>query len=245
MLTMYRCTPHSNFLGFRANGFAEGCLESLATFFTDLPGSNDGVFNWQVFDEADMLLCGGFQNQIIRLINLLRFEEKQLSKMEKSMLDNSPKKDIELASTTIVENPVSSMVENDDVSSNAQGKSTSSEFENDFSLSETSQDQQECNGQDLVSNAEDVADIHDIREDPKSEENTLTSTRGGKDWRRARKLYKRSKQYIFVAATLPESGRKTAGGVLKHMFPDAIWVSGDYLHCHNPRFYFSSIIFFT
>ncbi|KAH7515776.1 hypothetical protein FEM48_Zijuj10G0062200 [Ziziphus jujuba var. spinosa] len=32
-----------------------------------------------VFDEADMLLCGSFQNKVIRLINLLRFYEKQLS----------------------------------------------------------------------------------------------------------------------------------------------------------------------
>lgn len=56
-----------------------------------------------------------------------------------------------------------------------------------------------------------------------------------KDWRRIRKYYERSKQYIFVAATLPVNGKKTAGGVLKKMFPGATLVSGDYLHCHNPR----------
>lgn len=195
-----------------------------------------------------MLLCGGFQNQIVRLINLLRFEEKQQSRKGNSMSDYSPKKDTTLAATTIVEDSVSSVVENDPVSSNTQGKSASSEFGSDFTLSEIEskcdmdQEQQAGNGQELLSNAEDVADIHDIFEDPKSEENTLTSTRGN-DWRRVRKLYKRSKQYIFVAATLPESGRKTAGGVLKHMFPNAIWVSGDYLHRHNPRFYFCSVTF--
>jgi hypothetical protein len=59
---------------------------------------------------------------------------------------------------------------------------------------------------------------------------------GRKDWRRVRKVYKRSKQYIFVAATLPQSGKKTAGGVLKRMFPSAVWVSGAYLHRHNPRY---------
>lgn len=56
-----------------------------------------------------------------------------------------------------------------------------------------------------------------------------------KDWRRVRKIYRRSKQYVFVAATLPQSGKKTAGGVLQRMFPDAVWVSGTYLHRHNPR----------
>lgn len=56
-----------------------------------------------------------------------------------------------------------------------------------------------------------------------------------KGWRRVREIYSRSKQYIFVAATLPVNGKKTAGGVLKRMFPDATWVSGNYLHRHNPR----------
>lgn len=56
-----------------------------------------------------------------------------------------------------------------------------------------------------------------------------------RDWRRTREVYSRSKQYIFVAATLPGSGKKTAGGVLKRMFPTAIWVNGSYLHRHNPR----------
>ncbi|KAG2288544.1 hypothetical protein Bca52824_048148 [Brassica carinata] len=43
-----------------------------------------------------------------------------------------------------------------------------------------------------------------------------------KGWRRVRKIYSRSKQYIFIAAILPVNGKKTAGGLLKHMFPDAV-----------------------
>lgn len=56
-----------------------------------------------------------------------------------------------------------------------------------------------------------------------------------KDWRRVRKTYKRSKQYIFVAATLPVNGKATAGGVLKRLYPEASWVTGNYVHRHNPR----------
>ncbi|KAJ8451684.1 hypothetical protein Cgig2_018318 [Carnegiea gigantea] len=56
-----------------------------------------------------------------------------------------------------------------------------------------------------------------------------------KDWKRVREHYERSKQYIFVAATLPVNGKKTAGGVLKRMFPEARWVTGNYLHRYNPR----------
>lgn len=56
-----------------------------------------------------------------------------------------------------------------------------------------------------------------------------------RDWRRTREIYERSKQYIFVAATLPENGKRTAGGELKRLFPEATWISGLYLHRHNPR----------
>jgi hypothetical protein len=37
-----------------------------------------------VFDEADMLLCGSFENQVIRLIHMLRFDEKLLSRAKDS-----------------------------------------------------------------------------------------------------------------------------------------------------------------
>jgi hypothetical protein len=73
-----------------------------------------------------------------------------------------------------------------------------------------------------------------VQDRPVKVENSHVGAR--KDWRRVRKIYRRSKQYVFVAATLPQSGKRTAGGVLKRMFPDAVWVSGTYLHCHNPRY---------
>lgn len=75
-------------------------------------------------------------------------------------------------------------------------------------------------------------------DDGSSVEDSLTESgiRKQRDWRRVRKIYDRSKQYIFVAATLPVNGKRTAGGTLKRMFPDANWVSGNYLHRHNPRF---------
>lgn len=146
-----------------------------------------------VFDEADMLLCGSFQNQIIRLINMFRFDEKLLSKMESSSQDTS-------------------MDMND-------------ESHVDFGFEDDKM-------QHLLSNEEE-ADDRDCFEVHRSENKVETS--GVKDWRRVRKVYMRSKQYIFVAATLPVNGKKTAGGVLKRMFPDATWVSGNYLHRHNPR----------
>ncbi|CAH9086406.1 unnamed protein product [Cuscuta epithymum] len=147
-----------------------------------------------VFDEADMLLCGSFQNQVIRLINMLRFDEKQASCLKKP-------------ESEIVMGP---------------GPNSSPLY-----------DREEDNGesQDDCSNKEDDSEDHSGV--PESEIDCKVGKRT--DRRRVRKTYARSKQYIFVAATLPENGKKTAGGVLKRMFPDACWVSGNYLHCHNPR----------
>lgn len=143
-----------------------------------------------VFDEADMLLCGSFENQVIRLIDMLRFDEKLLSRAQDS------EKEVPL--------------EGSDEYHEDSG-SESAEF---------SDVDEENEGGHIQDSAVEVENAHVERR---------------KDWRRVRKIYRRSKQYVFVAATLPQSGKKTAGGVLKRMFPSAVWVSGSYLHRHNPR----------
>lgn len=146
-----------------------------------------------VFDEADMLLCGSFQNQIIRLINMLRFDEKQLSRLKGSEAENS---------------------------SSLNHDQTDTDRANDEDLQE-----------DIVSEMNEDIEGDDNFQDQDAE--VLKANR--KDWRRVRKHYERSKQYIFVAATLPVNGKRTAGGVLKRLFPDACWVNGNYVHRHNPR----------
>ncbi|XP_020587585.1 DEAD-box ATP-dependent RNA helicase 22 [Phalaenopsis equestris] len=148
-----------------------------------------------VFDEADLLLCGSFQNQIIRIINMLRFEEKLVSQMR---------------------NPENHL--SDDVSKRRETKFGS-------------EDEEQLQ---LVSD-QDVESENDIVNFEISMNNVNEVEAPIKDWRRVRKVYLRSKQYMFVAATLPVNGKKTAGGLLKRMFPDAIWVNGNFLHKHNPR----------
>ncbi|KAI7756972.1 hypothetical protein M8C21_001524 [Ambrosia artemisiifolia] len=144
-----------------------------------------------VFDEADMLLCGSFQNQVIRLINMFRFDEKVLSRANNSPPDKSL------------------------------------DVESESSIHVDLENHQEEMGDEEES--EDETDISD------SVEETEAVVMKKRDWRRTREIYERSKQYIFVAATLPENGKRTAGGELKRLFPDATWVSGLYLHRHNPR----------
>uniref|UniRef100_A0A0D9XDC0 RNA helicase n=1 Tax=Leersia perrieri TaxID=77586 RepID=A0A0D9XDC0_9ORYZ len=146
-----------------------------------------------VFDEADMLLCGSFENQVIRLIHMLRFDEKLLSRMEDSG------KEISLGDNNEYHEDSDSETESVELSADDE--------ENEDGL---------------------------VQDRPVKVENAHVGARK-KDWRRVRKVYRRSKQYVFVAATLPQSGKKTAGGVLKRMFPNAVWVSGAYLHRHNPR----------
>lgn len=50
-----------------------------------------------------------------------------------------------------------------------------------------------------------------------------------------RRGFARSKQYVFVAATMPESGKRTVGQVLQWQFPEATWISGRHLHRRVPR----------
>lgn len=149
-----------------------------------------------MFDEADMLLCGGFQNQVISLINMFRFDEKKLSRMYES----GAEKPLEMNQSSL----------------------TQPEGEDEEHLRD------ECVYVD-GENSEGDIDVEDLTEE------TKPGSIKKKDWRRVRKIYMRSKQYIFVAATLPVNGKKTAGAVLKQMFPDAQWVNGNFLHCHNPR----------
>ncbi|KAL0385598.1 UNVERIFIED_CONTAM: DEAD-box ATP-dependent RNA helicase 22 [Sesamum radiatum] len=143
-----------------------------------------------VFDEADLLLCGSFQNQIIRLINMLRFDEKQLSRLQ---------------------------------SADAGAEDAAS---SPTKASDTEEDEQA----DVI-----LEEVEDTDDACAEDSDTESKDRNRRDWRRVRKLYDRSKQYIFVAATLPLNGKRTAGGILKRMFPDASWVNGNYLHRQNPR----------
>uniref|UniRef100_A0A1J3H318 RNA helicase n=1 Tax=Noccaea caerulescens TaxID=107243 RepID=A0A1J3H318_NOCCA len=157
-----------------------------------------------VFDEADMLLCGSFQNQIIRLINMMRFDEKQVSRLATSNIT----KPVELEADSLV--PVDSEVEDDDADFEDESTSISDEEEEE----------------------------EEYLDDITAQTPTIVNGTGPdikKGWRRVRKVYTRSKQYIFIAATLPVNGKKTAGGLLKHMFPDAVWVSGNFLHRNSPR----------
>ncbi|KAK1273529.1 DEAD-box ATP-dependent RNA helicase 22 [Acorus gramineus] len=151
-----------------------------------------------VFDEADLLLCGSFQHQVVRLINMLRYEEKMLSKKAESALDNS------------TDLPIKPLMD----------------FEHPHEDDEEQQSNHNLEEEDV--------DVESDHEDFKNED-IKVRTGERRDWRRVREVYTRSKQYIFVAATLPGNGKKTAGGVLRRMFPDASWVSGNFLHCHNPR----------
>lgn len=141
-----------------------------------------------------MLLCGSFQNKVIRLIHLLRFDEKKLSWSKES----EPQLQTDLESET---------------SSNMSLEDEDNPETDNFMEEEEIPEGVACDS---------LGDV---------EPGSIKSV----GWWRVRKNYERSKQYIFVAATLPVNGKKTAGAVLKKMFPDANWVNGNYLHCHNPR----------
>eukprot|EP00250_Pteridium_aquilinum_P019845 c24600_g1_i1 orf=474-2315(-) len=155
-----------------------------------------------VFDEADMLLSGGFENQVMRLLHMFRLEEKQLSKSQSGTsipekVDFRPWTDFEPVEPTAEDVP--------DTEDKEENPDT------------------------------DVQDEEDDSGDDEADEKSSTKKSRHKDWLRSRKVYVRSKQYVFAAATLPENGRKTPGAVLKRLLPDAKWVNGLFLHRQNPK----------
>lgn len=171
-----------------------------------------------------MLLCGSFQNQIIRLIHMLRFDEKLLSRMSKSMEEKIGGGVHELDEE--LDDNFDEELDHeldDDLNHELDEESDELDGESDtgVSLAEASYENQTEN--------------EELLDSSKAKENS-SGRRARTGWRRVREIYKRSKQYVFVAATLPKSGKKTAGGVLKKMFPDATWVNGAHLHRHNPRY---------
>jgi hypothetical protein len=182
-------------------------------------------FHEQVFDEADMLLCGSFQNQVIRLIHMLRFDEKLISRMT-----NSTKEPVTDGTSAL-----------DKELDHELDEELDHELDEDLDheLDEESKHELDEESDPGVSEAdasyEDQTENEELLESKaKGESSNVRRAKNG--WRRVREIYKRSKQYVFVAATLPKSGKKTAGGVLKRMFPDATWVNGAHLHRHNPRY---------
>ncbi|KAI3927483.1 hypothetical protein MKW92_005166 [Papaver armeniacum] len=179
-----------------------------------------------VFDEADMLLCGSFQNQVIRLIHMFRFEEKVLSRAKSAQISNSAELNAESLS----------LPEYDDEAEDEELKAAFDSKEDEGTEDEDEEEEDaEVGGADV-----EFAEGSGILKVSKEIGAGSSRTR---DWRRARKIYERSKQYIFVAATLPANGKQMAGGVLKRLFPDASWVSGNYLHCNNPRYLSLEICF--
>ncbi|CAF1934377.1 unnamed protein product [Brassica napus] len=121
--------------------------------------------------------------RLIRLINMLRFDEKQVSRLSPSTFGKPH-----------TESLAQFDLENED----------DADFEEDGSI---------CDEEELEY-------LDDTTQIPTVDNGAGPDIKKG--WRRVRKIYSRSKQYIFIAATLPVNGKKTAGGLLKHMFPDAV-----------------------
>lgn len=168
-----------------------------------------------VFDEADMLLGGGFVRDVGRLVDLFRLEEKRISKLrelEASQADSKGALVVEFREPEFRR-----------VWTEAEGEAVEAERE--------------------VEGERDPEGIHDdsgnsllFEQQPSTTASMQSnaSMQRRSDWLRSRKQYKRSKQYIFVAATLPQAGKSSPGAVLKQKFPAMSWIHGNLLHRHNP-----------
>lgn len=165
-----------------------------------------------VFDEADMLLGGGFVRDVGRLIDLFRLEEKRISKLRELEASQEETK-VELREDEF--RRVWTEGENELESEDEGGAGDEREDEEIHDNS----------GNSLLFQQRAV-------ENAPSSNNASMQRRA--DWLRSKKQYKRSKQYIFVAATLPQAGKSSPAAVLKQKFPSMAWVNGNLLHRHNP-----------
>ncbi|KAL3682843.1 hypothetical protein R1sor_000865 [Riccia sorocarpa] len=155
-----------------------------------------------IFDEADMLISGGFARDLDQLIGLFREEERRLAKLYQF----GP----EIAQGSFepwTQFPAQEEnVDEEDISEDERGEPCISEEEAEPSSTT-----------------------------PQATEDQSSANAGTRIYWQSRKRYKRSKQYIFVAATLPDNGKRTPGALLKRIFPEAVWIQGSLLHCHSPR----------
>eukprot|EP00850_Spirogloea_muscicola_P001099 SM000004S14969 [mRNA] locus=s4:564607:566941:+ [translate_table: standard] len=197
-----------------------------------------------VVDEADMLLSGGFARDLERLLGLLRLEEREVA--ERAAANMAPDRAVASAvarpgpTLPWTHFPVDVDADKDDGDSDSDGDEeasldTSSSWDNAWDDLEPSLAMQEPERDSSGSeNADDSVVVGPSGGE--NDEDANGRRRGGVPWRRQqRPSFQRSKQYVFVAATLPEGGRKTVGEVLRRRFPTATWVTGARLHQHNPR----------
>lgn len=157
-----------------------------------------------VLDEADMLLGGGFVRPVGRLIDLFRLEEKRLFRSLQMANAESVKLECGLGAWT--------------------------EAEKDDAPEDT--EEEEVDEEDTLVDESNNSILFEQRVAPLSGLNASMQRRT--DFLRAQREYTRSKQYIFVAATVPQAGKSSPGAVLKQKFPAASWVHGNNLHRHNP-----------
>ncbi|XP_024393096.1 DEAD-box ATP-dependent RNA helicase 22 [Physcomitrium patens] len=164
-----------------------------------------------VFDEADMLLGGGFVRDVGRLIDLFRLEEKRISKLRE--LEASVETKIEFKEPEFRR-----------VWSEAEGQEEAGDVAEEV----------EREAQEIVDESGNSLLFEQRAQESTASSGQSASMQRRSEWLRNRKEYKRSKQYIFVAATLPQAGKSSPGAVLKQKFPAMTWVHGNFLHRHNP-----------
>lgn len=156
-------------------------------------------------DEADLMLTGSFSRDTFRLLGLLKAEEKAQHKREK-----------ELEVREKVEKE-QSLPWTHFSQENADDEGNQNEEDESWLESELEEGSSESS----------LENSGEIRK--------LTNKERFREFLRLKKEYRRSKRYIFVAATLPEVGKKSAGEELKKLFPEAVWIKGRQLHHTNAK----------
>lgn len=184
-----------------------------------------------VLDEADMLLGGGYARKVRNCFDVLFREEKLAATrgFYKTFEDES-----EIMKTTTIQTTTTGEWNNDLERDTEASMEQNWRKDHDFEEDEEEEDKEEDEDSD---DDDENAQQHEYeyerkqREQKKKKKPKARLGGKGKMGKGTNREFRR--QYVFAAATVMSTGKRTPGAVLKFGFPDAVWTKSSSLH--KPR----------
>ena len=179
-----------------------------------------------VLDEADMLLGGGYARKVRNCFDVL-FREEKLAATRGFYKTFEDESEINVKTTTGEWN---NDLERDTEASMEQNWRKDHDFEEEEEEEDKKEDE---DSDDDDENAQQHEYEYERKEQQKKKKKKPKARLGGKGKMGKGTNREFRRQYVFAAATVMSTGKRTPGAVLKFGFPDAVWTKSSSLH--KPR----------
>lgn len=184
-----------------------------------------------VVDEADMLLTGGFEKDVNRLLDMFKAADRRMSEEEVMEQCGMNREDFSRLNRFLKracwEGGLPAMLRAGFRPPGVQQGSTTSSVSGEAAAAPEGSQAEAGGAEGEQVQAEAGPSKHEVDLGP-----TAAAAAAGEQvavsvpWRR---------QYVFVAATMPSALRGDTGAALKDRYPDALWLTGDLLHRSQPQ----------